>query len=178
MLFPISAFRDRIGIAADTVFVLQKVDVFVSILLFLKLLVYPHFSLTDAAASCEHVVNSRLGYSEFVFLFFSLSVEKSKLSVFRNQVFFFIGKPGIEKNLSFDSVGNSPPVQKIFFVAGKITAVPYREQIVISTVSNALDVIENMLDVGVVKERLNEIAALFAVLVGLKKRGDLFSVVF
>ena len=144
----------------------------------MKLLVDPHLSLTDTAAPCKDVVNSRLGDIELVFLFISLSVEKSKLPVFRDQIFFIIGKPSVKKNLSFDSIGDSPPVQKIFFVAGKITAVPDREQIVIGTIADALAVIEDVFDVGVVKESLNEIAALSSVHVGLKKRGNLFSVVF
>ena len=55
---------------------------------------------------------------------------------------------------------------------------PDREQIVIGTITDALSVIEDVFDVCVVKESLNEIAAFSLVRVGLKKRGNLFSVVF
>ena len=55
---------------------------------------------------------------------------------------------------------------------------PDRQQIVVSTVTDALAVFEDVFDVGVVKKGLNEITALLSVGFDLKKRGDLFPVIF
>ena len=55
---------------------------------------------------------------------------------------------------------------------------PDRQQVVIGSVTNALAVFEDVLDVCVVKEALNKIAALLAVLMTGEKHGDLQSVIF
>ena len=107
-----------------------------------------------------------------------LSVENAELTIFRYEILFVGRKPCVEKDLSFDKGSDTPPRDEIFFIAREITAVPDSKKVVIRAVSDAFTVIEDMFDVGVIKEGFNEIAALLAVRMGLKKRGDFFSVVF
>ena len=77
-----------------------------------------------------------------------------------------------------DGCGHLFPAQKYLLFPGQIGPAPQAKHIIPGTVTHTLTVLQYLLHIGVVEERLNKIAAFFAVLMGGKKCGDFNSMIF
>ena len=97
---------------------------------------------------------------------------------FAGQGVFLRVEPLVQQDHSVDGVGNRGPAQEVLFLAGEIRPTPEVQHIVPCPIPGPLAIAQNFLYIGVVKEALNEIAALFSALMGFKERGDLGPMVF
>ena len=87
-------------------------------------------------------------------------------------------EPLVQQDHPVDGVGNMGPPQEHLFLAGEVRPAPEVQHIVPCPIPGPLAIAQNFLHIGVVKEALNEIAALFSALMGFKERGDLGPMVF
>ena len=118
------------------------------------------------------------GQSENFSLFSFSLFNECDLLRFAGQGPFLRVEPLAQQDHPLNGVGNMGPAQEVLFLAGEIRPAPEVQHIVPCPIPGPLAIAQNFLHIGVVEEALNEIAALFSVLMGFKERGDLDPMVF
>ena len=178
VIFPIAAAGYSIGASANTILISQKFDIFLLALLLLKLFINAKFPCGHSAAAAQDIVYGLLGQSENFSLFSFSLFNECDLLRFAGQGPFLRVEPLAQQDHPLNGVGNMGPAQEVLFLAGEIRPAPEVQHIVPCPIPGPLAIAQNFLHIGVVEEALNEIAALFSVLMGFKERGDLDPMVF
>ena len=147
---------DNYGIsAAPTVFIFQKICVFLCRQALLELLIDSHFPLRDAAATGENSVDDLLRESKSRGLSFLCSCcHQAQLPVNGWQRLHRVLQLSKQPH-RFKMLGNYAPIIEALFCAGEITALPKLQHILIGLVAHTPSISQNDLGVVVVENALD-----------------------
>ena len=152
----INACTDNYGIStAPAVFIFQKVGIFLCRQALLELLIDSHFPLRDAAATGENSVDNLLRESKSRGLSFLCSCcHQAQLPVDGRQWLHRVLQLTKQPH-RFKVLGNYAPVIEALRCAGKITAFPKLQHILIGLIAHTPSVAQNDLGVVVVENALD-----------------------